>query len=95
VAGHLSTEGLRDQSESKRSRHRLTERLALLWKALQQLLKLLQLRWHDLKQLLQIQKLLLLKRVHLLKLLRHDLQQLRDLLPRLQRGSLACVCAVR
>ena len=65
MAWYLSTEGVRDQSEPKRSRHRLTERLVLLGQNLNQLLNLLQLRGHDLKQLLQIQKLLLLKRLYL------------------------------
>jgi len=77
----------------------LTQRLALLWQALNQLLlqlllELLQLRRHDLQQLLHVQKLLLLKRVYLLKLLRHDLHQLHDLLPRLQPGGLHCVPAI-
>jgi hypothetical protein len=81
VAWHLSTEGLRDQSEPQRSRHRLTERLDLLWQNLNQLLKLLQLRGHDLEQLLQIQKLLLLQRLYLLELLGHGLHQLQKLLP--------------
>jgi hypothetical protein len=54
--------------------------LDLLWDALDQLLKLLQLCRDDLEQLLKLYELLLLEKLHLLQLLGHDLQQLQNLL---------------
>ena len=85
LAGRLSCEHLRSQSESEWTGDTGTERLPLLellhllGDELNQLLDLLELRGHQLKQLLKLQKLLLLKELQLLELLGQDLQQLHDL----------------
>ena len=85
MAGRLSAEGLRNQAEREGTGDSRTERLPLLLELLalvgdlNQLLELLKLCREPVKQLLQVHRLLLLEELHLLQLLRHDLQQLRDL----------------
>jgi len=67
--------------------------LKLVRQQLNQLLQLLNLRWQPLQQLVQILDVLLLKLLDLMKLLRDDMQCLRDLLewrPRLRRCSIRC-----
>jgi hypothetical protein len=88
VAG-LSAVRLWHQPESERARESGAKRLIglqqlidLLGNDLDELLKLLELRGDDGQQLLEQRELLLLKELQLLKLLRHDLQQLRGLLSR-------------
>jgi len=88
VAG-LTAECLWNQSESERTREPGAKRLILLLELLDlmgndldELLELLELRRDDVKQLLKEHELLLLKELNLLKLLRHDLQQVRNLLER-------------
>src|SRR5206468_7024654 len=88
VAG-LSAERLWHQPESERARESCAKRLIgllqlldLMGNDLDELLKLLELRRDDGQQLLEQRELLLLKGLYLLKLLRHDLQQLRNLLSR-------------
>jgi len=79
VAG-LSAERLWNQPESERTREPGGKRLILLLELLDlmrndldELLELLELRGDDVKQLLEQCELLLLKKLNLLKLLRHDL----------------------
>jgi hypothetical protein len=93
VAG-LTAERLWNQPESERTREPGAKRLILLLVLLDldELLELLELRRDDVKQLLEEHELLLLKELKLLQLLRHDLQQLRNLLERrLRAQSLSCV----
>jgi hypothetical protein len=89
VAGLCAAERLWHQPESQRARESGAKRLIgllqlldLMGNDLDELLKLLELRGDDGQQLLEQRVLLLLKGLNLLKLLRHDLQQLRDLLRR-------------
>ena len=85
VARSLAGERLRCQTETDRARHRGTQRLVGC--DLDQLLKLLELGRYQLQELLKLQELMLLKYVQLLQLLRHDLQELQNLLERLCRAE--------
>lgn len=83
----LPAERVRHRPESERTRKAgakrligLLELLDLMGDNLDELLELLQLRRNEVDQLLEQRGLLLLKELNLLKLLRHDLQQLQDLL---------------
>jgi hypothetical protein len=101
VAG-LSAERLWHQPESQRARESGAKRLIgllqlldLMGNDLDELLKLLELRGDDGQQLLEQRELLLLKGLYLLKLLRHDLQQLRDLLSRRWPPNPAPMCGAK
>jgi hypothetical protein len=92
VAGWLGREGLWCNPE--RVRDALVEGMPLLLVLLDllrdhlnKLLKLLELCGNELQQLLEIKQLLLLEGLHLLQLLRYDLQQLQQLLWRLAQAD--------